>query len=386
MKKAILILTTMLLLALEGFASSNDNDSTIVNIDKRNQVVIGSEKSKSRTLREDLTDLFQSSGLTLDDETWKGIRKVINSDLERDTVLLIKQNDKALRLAINATVKNQVINSGNSDKGYLKRDNTSDGVKDYVKVGIKGVHVKDGSDEVHVGWNGVYVKDGNEETKVIWGKDSTKIPAYERAYSGRGGFNIYFGLNAFSSSPAGNPNYELSPFGSRYFALEMARSATLSRNGKSALKLGYGFEFSWYNFMFDGNKYILKGQNEIEFASYLDNTGKEIPLSKNKMTVAYVNLPIVPYIAFSKDNVFNYIGAGVYVGYRLDSYIKTIEQKSDELRRDHSSLYLNNVRYGLRLELGLKNFPDLFVNYDLGNLFQENKSPKVTAISFGIKL
>ena len=283
----------------------------------------------------------------------------------------------------NTKGENRTIN----DNGNTERRNGKD---KEVSVGLGGVVVKDGKDEVRVGWNGVYVNEGGKETNIMIG-DSAKRNRRDREFSSRSGFNIYFGFNAFTNtnniSGGNNPkDFELSPFGSRHFGFGWTRSGTISKGTNAAFKISYGLEVSWYNFMFENNNFLVKNTNEIGFANYQNAHGNVAELCRNKLTVANFNIPVMPYVAFKKNSVVTYIAAGGYVGYRVDSYTKNIKVDSGEKTWNHSSFFLNNFRYGLAFELGLKNFPDLFVNYDLNNMFQDGRGPKVGGISFGIRL
>jgi hypothetical protein len=78
-------------------------------------------------------------------------------------------------------------------------------------------------------------------------------------------------------------------------------------------------------------------------------------------------------------------GAGPYVGYRIDSYTKQKFEQNGDTKKEHrhDSYYINNVRYGLRVQLGFKG-ADFFFNYDMNELFAENKGPKLNAFSFGV--
>jgi hypothetical protein len=58
------------------------------------------------------------------------------------------------------------------------------------------------------------------------------------------------------------------------------------------------------------------------------------------------------------------------------------EKRSD---KDHDNFYLNNFRYGVRLQLGFRD-TDLFFGYDLNSLFSEGKGPELHALSFGVTL
>ena len=380
-----IIATLALIFALDfqGIAKVSETDSTVINIDKRNQTLLNQQNN--RTLKENIQDLFQKSGMTLDDDTWRGIRRIVNSDLNKDTLLVITQTDKTIKIVINTNTKgeNRTVNNGGGNNQNRKQDNA-------VVFDKDGLIVKSGvNHEVRISTNGVYVNDGGEETKIVL-RDSLKMQKRDREFSSRSGFNVYFGFNSFTNTSIISGRYdpkdfELSPFGSRYFGFGWTRSGTISKGTNAAFKISYGLEVSWYNFMFENNNYLVKNTNEIGFANY-KTQGNVVDLCRNKLTVANFNIPIMPYVAFKNSSVVTYIAAGGYVGYRVDSYTKTKENDSGKKEWNHSSFFLNNLRYGLAFELGLKNFPDLFVNYDLNNMFQDGRGPKIGGISFGIRL
>ncbi len=54
-------------------------------------------------------------------------------------------------------------------------------------------------------------------------------------------------------------------------------------------------------------------------------------------------------------------------------------------RKTRFIYYLNNLRYGARLQIGFRGV-DLFANYDLNDLFSVKKAPELHAVSFGIVL
>jgi hypothetical protein len=409
-----LLLISCLLLS-QGLWAKNTNDSLLLKIDKRDQKIIGANKDSKKTLREELEGVFEKKGLVLSDSLWQVIRGVIRTNSEGDSSLSVQIG--------NSKVKIGVIKSGATYTGPQKtfkmtypndRGNTidiksdslgkalvihSDG-KEEVRIGWNGIHVKDGNDEVHVDWNGVQVKEGNgEETKVQWGKDSNKSNQKDKnkdLYE-RKGFNVYIGLNGLAGempqvttmiypSPYLNSDPELKPLGSRFVSLDFSHAATIARGKKSAFKLGYGISFDWYNFMFDHNRVVNKTPSATNFRPIFDAGGDEVELKKNKLTVSYITLPIVPHVVFSKQSAIRMIGLGGYVSYRLDSWTKTIEEKSDNLSRIGSNFNLNQVRYGVKAELALRHVGELFFNYDLSPLFKKGLGPELTAFSFGIKL
>ena len=408
-----LLLMTCLLVS-QGLWAKNTNDSLLLKIDKRDQKIIGAKADSKKTLREELEGVFEKKGLVLTDSLWQQIRTVIRTDSEGDSSLTMQIGNSKVKIGViksgatyNGPQKTFKMTYPENQKTFaVKKDSLgksivikSDG-KEEVRVGWNGIHVKDGKEEVHVDWNGVHVKEPNgEETKVIWGRDSTKTQSKDKKSNlyERKGFNVYIGLNglmgkmpenviAIYPSPYLNSDPELKPLGSRFVSLDFTHAATIARGKKSAFKLGYGFSFDWYNFMFDHNRVVTKATSATNFQPIFDTRGDEVALKKNKLTVSYITLPIVPHVVFSKQSAIKMIGLGGYVSYRLDSWTKTIEEKSDDLTRIGSNFNLNQVRYGVKAEMALRNVGELFFNYDLAPLFQKGKGPELTAFSFGIKL
>ncbi len=386
------------LLVSQGLWAKNTNDSLLLKIDKRDQKVIGANKDSKKTLREELEGVFEKKGLVLTDSLWQQIRTVIKTDSEGDSSLTMQIG--------NSRVKIGILKSGVKYKSDINMKSKPGGVtiessgKDEVRVGWNGIHVKDGKEEVHVDWNGIHVKEPNgEETKVIWGRDSTKTQSKDKKSNlyERKGFNVYIGLNGLTGkmpenviaiypSPYLNSDPELKPLGSRFVSLDFSHAATIARGKKSAFKLGYGFSFDWYNFMFDHNRVVTKAASATNFQPIFDTRGDEVALKKNKLTVSYITLPIVPHVVFNKQSAIKMIGLGGYVSYRLDSWTKTIEEKSDDLTRIGSNFNLNQVRYGVKAEVALRHVGEIFFNYDLTPLFEKNYGPQLTAFSFGFKL
>ncbi len=407
-----------LLIALVGLANQlfgNTNpDSLLLKIDKRNQTVVGGSQDKGKSLREELDQIFQKKGLVLTDSLWQQIRTVIRTDSEGDSSLSVQIGGSKVKIGViksgaknNGPQKTFHVGNSNDERVFrVKKDSLGKSIvirsegKEEVRVRWNGIHVKDGKEEVHVDWNGVQVKEANgEETKVIWGRDSTKALSKDKKMNlfERKRFNVYLGLNGLTGNMPENviaifpPPYqtsdpELKPLGSRYVSLEFTNAATISRGKKSAFKLGYGFSFDWYNFMFDHNRVVTKTANATTFQPILDAQGEETTLAKNKLTASYLSLPIVPHVVFSKQSAIKMIGLGGYVSYRLDSWTKTIEEKNDNLARTGSNFNLNQVRYGVRAEVALRHVGELFFNYDLMPLFEKNYGPQLTAFSFGFKL
>lgn len=323
------------------------------------------------------------SKLIIYTESKEDFRKIQNYDVNallRDLGVKIDSiSPTETRVVVTETNGNRYLRDST-----LRRRNADE--KDYVRIGIRGVHVKDGADEVHVSWNGIYVKDGAEEVR-IGHPDSTRWARRNpNRWLNRGGFYFHLGLDNYVGSNGNNPantsDYDLRPFGSRHIALGWTQNARLIQGRNTALSVRLGLELSWYNFMFDGNNVITK--DAIGAVGRVSFPESAEPLQKSKLTVAYLNVPILPTISF-RHSAITYIGLGGTVGYRLDSYTK-VKREDGGKDRAHGNYYLTNFRYGLRAEVGIRNFPDLFFNYDLNPLFAEGRGPDLRTISFGFKL
>ena len=399
--KAIVLFTCMCLV-FSARAAHTGQDSILLKIDKRNQTLLGTKGDKSKTLKEELTQVFEKKGLVLSDSLWQNIRKTIQSNTDLDSSVNVRIGNSQVKIAIIRSDRDllgqQSIAARNKPMDRIIEIGTNK--KEVIDIGLNGIHVKDGKEEVHVDWNGVRVKESNgEETRVYWGPDSLKAKQKKENanFFSRDGMNLYLGLNGLSGEvPQINAmiypmNYlqtdtELKPFSSRYVSVEFSESLTLVKGKKSAFKLGLGISFDWYNFMFDHNRLVQKANQGAIFQPKFDAQRNEIALSKNKLTVSYINIPIMPHVVFSKNSGVQMVGIGGYVGYRIDSWTKSIEEKTENLNRVSSNFNLNQFRYGLRAEFAFKKLPNLFFNYDLSPLFEKNSSPNLAGFSFGIRL
>ena len=399
--KAIVLFTCMCLV-FSARAAHTGQDSILLKIDKRNQTLLGTKGDKTKTLKEELTQVFEKKGLVLSDSLWQNIRKTIQSNTDLDSSVNVRIGNSQVKIAIIRSDRDllgqQSIAARNKPMDRIIEIGTNK--KEVIDIGLNGIHVKDGKEEVHVDWNGVRVKESNgEETRVYWGPDSLKAKQKKENanFFSRDGMNLYLGLNGLSGEvPQINTmiypmNYlqtdtELKPFSSRYVSVEFSESLTLVKGKKSAFKLGLGISFDWYNFMFDHNRLVQKANQGAIFQPKFDAQGNEIAFSKNKLTVSYINIPIMPHVVFSKNSGVQMVGIGGYVGYRIDSWTKSIEEKTENLNRVSSNFNLNQFRYGLRAEFAFKKLPNLFFNYDLSPLFEKNSSPNLAGFSFGIRL
>ncbi|WP_373512379.1 outer membrane beta-barrel protein [Persicitalea sp.] len=390
--KSLILCAIAALSSVAAYAAPAQKDSIIITFgDKTRMIIYGEDRKElDKLMKYDLNSLLADLGARLD--TMKGETKIYFEDID--------------------------------GRKYMK-DSADAKDKNYVRIGLRGIRIKDGDTEVTITTRGVDIKDGSDRVRVggdrddrdrdydrdsrSGGIDTTardgegrrgdydadydndgdrvmRIRRVRRYSSPRRGFNVALGLNTYSQNEPGSFNaesYDLRPFGSRYISLGFVKSATLARGKNAGLHLDFGLDVAWNNLMFEGNNTIEKGQTAVSFPLILDNEAREVDVRKTKLTVPYVNFSLMPTVSFP-GSFISYISAGGYVGYRLGGYSK-IKYPDGKKDKERSNYYLNDFRYGAAFELGIKNFPDFFVHYDMNNLFQDNRGPAVRMINFGIR-
>lgn len=227
----------------------------------------------------------------------------------------------------------------------------------------------------------IHVKSSNGDVSVTVSEVKNDSMRVYKSHKSRthSTFDIDLGFNTFTQKTS-DKAYDLSPLGSRYIALRWGYRTRLGGD-KSPVRLRYGLEVAWNNYMFQDDYRIVKEANQVGFVQKFDAMGNPINFKKSKLTTCFLNVPVT--FEYKKKNFR--AGLGGFAGYRLDSYSKIKYSADGDTKRDreHSNFYLNNLQYGLRATLGIKEV-DFFVNYHLNNLFQTDKADKLTPISFGI--
>lgn len=230
----------------------------------------------------------------------------------------------------------------------------------------------------------------DEDWGVNWQHNNKKEKPRKRTYHSMNfdlGTNNYLTPNGFPDQD--NSLYTVKPWGSWYVGINSVQRTRLANK----FYMEWGLGVSWYNFKFQNTKTTI-GKDNDGVIFELDT--RDADFKKSKLTATYLNASLVPMIDFGgnrrKPSFFDghnansfRIGAGPYVGYRIASYSKQVFKENDAERkpRNHDNYYLNNLRYGLRFQIGFDDV-DLFFNYDMNELFVENKGPKLNAFSFGI--
>ncbi len=274
----------------------------------------------------------------------------------------------------------EVILEDTSGVMYLKEKTESKEFRDLEK------EFEDGSDDKdHSEYNYTYKY---EKTTKYHGPGNRFVSVMDF------GMNNYIGKGDYPD--VDNSQFAVRPWGSWYIAI----APTWQTHITGPLALNYGGGISWYNFKFqDSYTRVTKGEDEIIF----DRWEPEMNMKKSKLTIMNVDAYLVPMLDFGyktkvrvteegnvkKKTVYHTkglkAGIGMYVGYRINSYTKAVSKRDGDKSklRDWDNFYLYNFRYGIRALIGFEDF-NFFVNYDLNELFDENRGPELNAFSFGI--
>lgn len=220
-------------------------------------------------------------------------------------------------------------------------------------------------------WNYEKYEDGTSSFEMEEEDEAAYLAKKNRKFSSD--LEVDLGLNLWS--PTDNIP-RVKPWGSWNVNLNMVGTYKAAKNFH--LKTGLGV--SWYNFKLEDKDLIaVKNPEGISFEEFTDGEG-----TKSKISASYANLTLVPTL-LSNDGKLR-LGIGGYAGFRLGGRGKFVYDDANGDRQkifEKSNMYASNVRYGVRAEIGVNDF-DLFLNYDLNDVFETNKGPEVNAISFGL--
>jgi len=205
-------------------------------------------------------------------------------------------------------------------------------------------------------------------------------------------FNFDFGINNYledgSFPDYSGAQYTVRPWGSWYVGLNSILHTDVSQK----FFIEWGFGVSWYNFKFQEDNTLV---TKTPVATIFTEDQRPLDFEKAKLEATYLNVSIIPMYAFGDNHHhsrWNHhghdsfrIGIGPYAGYRVESHSKLVynEDGDTEVEKEKDNFYLNNFRYGLRLQLGTQGI-EFFTAYDLNPLFATGKGPDLHAITFGI--
>jgi len=213
-----------------------------------------------------------------------------------------------------------------------------------------------------------------------------------------------------------NSDYNMNfPASQQYLNLNVARSLMVNLNlfelnlnlvkNHFGLTTGLGFQFS--NYYFNQNYKLKDDTTFLTNYKVYDDKGNPVDLKVNKLTISWLNIPILlEYQTNSamRSNSFHFT-AGVIGGLRIGSYqkqefdswntfyyLKDANGKSggafyasDKCIRSKSAYYLDNFKLDATARIGWS-FLNFFATYSLTPMFQDTKGPVLYPWSVGITL
>ncbi len=211
--------------------------------------------------------------------------------------------------------------------------------------------------------------------------DDTPIDKYYPRRGTRNFVNVYLGLNNYLEDgklPSSSELYSLNPIASWYGGVNFDNITRLF----SVVYLDWGIGGSVQEYAFENTRTrIIQTDDSIEFVEATDIKGR-----KSKIKMWHLNAHIVPTIAFGRYDSFR-VGFGMYGGYRLSSsviYKYDDANGNKQKEKNKGNWNINQFRYGYRATLGW-NFFDLFFNYELTELFEDDvEAPRLNPVTFGI--
>jgi len=308
-----------------------------------------------------------------------------NNNPNKDTIILKFGNNSQIVIYIDS--KEDLANLTKYDINRILEDlnlQISD-LSDSVKV----LEIKDETGEK-------YLKDTVVVYRVEPSKNQEDYQEKKRRYRyyPRPRFDFVFdiGLNNYLEDdkfPDGNQPYALNPIGSWYW--NFGPTFKVHVIGPAFLDMGITTALNVYRFD-DPRTRLIADANGVNFV--LDTTN--VTHLKSKLATWHLQGKIIPMFAFGSNHRRGWrlwnkidkgfrIGAGIYGGYRIWSRTKYIYDRNGTHKdKNTSSHLLSSIRYGLRGQIGYQGV-DLFFEYDLSEMFQENQgAPVLNRIQFGV--
>ena len=351
MRKSVLVMVVMAGLWHMGLAQGTPADSVVIKIGESSKVIFAIHKSDLETLKYyDFQALMSDMIKKLENQDATAVSTPSSSYLKDESVTEDTQTETTYEWPEDV-----------NDNDYDNRDNES-------------------------GWV-TYDNDNRQYRSTIRENRHYRGRRTSHSISFDLGTNNLLSDGKFPDS--NNDLYTVKPFGSWYLGINSIQRTRIGGN----FFLEWGVGVSWYNFKFEDNKTLVTKDNTGVIFS---TDTRDLDFKKSKLTASYINASFVPVLDFGgnrrKPMIFDSyssrsfrIGAGPYAGYRIDSYSKQVyEDNGDKKReRNHDNFFLENIRYGARLQLGFQDV-DFFFNYDMNDLFTSGKGPALNAFSFGV--
>lgn len=196
------------------------------------------------------------------------------------------------------------------------------------------------------------------------------------------GFNWYV-QPGFKTSFSGDESFLDQNIGkSLSFGINLFQYEIGLQKNNNALGLVTGAGWSVHNYRFNHDLQLVKDANGNTTGLVRD--GK---FSKNKLTVSYINIPLLFEIQFPSKKCDNrwFVDLGGYLSFKIGSHTKMVPSGSGSTEKRRRDININPVQYGAMIQFGTEDVK-LFATYSLSPLFDKTRAPEVFPVQVGVSI
>lgn len=194
------------------------------------------------------------------------------------------------------------------------------------------------------------------------------------------GFNGYFDSDFHTSLPDKYDFLELNT--GKSVAVNLNFYAHDFKIYKRYLMFTTGIGMSINNYRFTSDSTLIPKLDSVAISN------DTLSLTKNKLAVSYVTVPLLLQFNSSKDYKKSFhVGTGVLLSYRIESHTKQVYTLDGDKKKNklHDDFNLNPFRAEATLRIGYRGYT-LFGNYALTELFNSGDGPELHPFTIGISL
>lgn len=248
-----------------------------------------------------------------------------------------------------------------------------------IKIGSKEVRIFDEDEETKITVKSVDQSDVSDDMQ----SRMSKVRKFRGHWAGfEIGFNNYVNSDFSTSLDPSMSFMELRASKSLNVNINFLQYNLKLVGDKIGFVTGMGLEFNDYRF--SNNTSIVRDAGAI---TEVDLSAMNI--EKTKLSASYLTVPLLlefqtPHISRNRRV---HLSAGVIGGIKLGSHTKVVYRDSGKKNKDKvkDDFYLSPFRYGVSFRAGYRHL-NVFANYYLTPLFENNKGPELYPFSIGFSL
>lgn len=248
-----------------------------------------------------------------------------------------------------------------------------------IKIGKKEVSIFDVDEETEIRVKTIEGSDASDEMK----SRMSKVRKFRGHWAGfEVGFNNYVNSDFSTSLDPSMGFMELRASKSLNININFLQYNLKLVGDKIGLVTGMGLEFNDYRF--SNNTSIVRDAGAITEVDL-----SALNIEKTKLSASYLNIPLL--LEFQTPQISRnrrvHMSAGLIGGVKLTSHTKFVYRDSGKKYKDKvkDDFYLSPFRYGVTFRAGYRHL-NLYANYYLTPMFENNKGPELYPFSIGLSL